>query len=84
LIARRPYNVAKSIHLNLDYRISGRRHSPGLYPRRHFHFRFPVTRAVQKTDGPILTIHTSYDVFLRKKMPFGVAMIAPALEFSVP
>ena len=40
LIARRPYNIAKSIHLNLDYRISGRRHSPGLYPTQHFHLRF--------------------------------------------
>jgi len=39
---------------------------------------------VQKTGGPILTIYTSYDVFLRKKLPFwGVAMIAPALKFLV-
>jgi len=31
LIACPTYNVAKSIAVNLDYRISGRRHSPGLY-----------------------------------------------------
>jgi len=29
-----------------------------------------------KTDGPILMIYTSYDVFLCKELPFGVAMIA--------
>jgi len=44
LIARPPYIVAKSIHVNLDYRISGRGHSPGLYPTPYFHFRIPVTR----------------------------------------
>jgi len=44
LIARPPYVVAKSIHLNSGYRISGRRHSPALYPTPYFHFRFPVTR----------------------------------------
>jgi len=43
LIACPTYNVAKSIPVNLDYRISGRRHSPGLYPTPHFHFRIPVT-----------------------------------------
>jgi len=36
--------VANSIHLNSDYRISGRGHSPGLYPTPNFHFRIPVTR----------------------------------------
>ena len=44
LIVRPTYNVAKSIHVNLDYRISGRRHSPGLYPTPYFQFRIPVTR----------------------------------------
>jgi len=44
LIARPTYNVAKSIHVNLDYRISGLRHSPGLYPTPYFHLRIPVTR----------------------------------------
>jgi len=43
LIARPPYIVAKSIRLNSDYRISGRRHSTGLYPTPYFHFRLPVT-----------------------------------------
>ena len=35
-----------------------------------------------KTDWPILTIYTSYDVFFfaQKKLPFGVAMIASALK----
>ena len=36
---------------------------------------------MQKTSGLILTICTSYDVFLRKELPFGVTMIASALEF---
>jgi len=41
-----------------------------------------------KTGGPILTIYTSYDVFLRKEFPFGsfllgVAMIAHALTSLV-
>jgi len=44
LIARRPYNPAKTVDLILDYRISGRQHSPGLYPTPHFQFRFPVSR----------------------------------------
>jgi len=44
LIARPLYIVAKSIHLNWDYRISGRWHSPGLYPTPYFQFRIPVTR----------------------------------------
>jgi len=44
LIARPPYIVPKSIHLNSDYRISGRGHWPRLYPTPYFHFRFPITR----------------------------------------
>jgi len=32
---------------------------------------------------PVLMICTSYDVFLRKKLPFGVEMIAPASSFLV-
>jgi len=28
-------------------------------------------------------LYTSYDVFLCKQLPFGVAMIAPALNFLV-
>ena len=28
------------------------------------------------TGGPILMLHTSYDAFLCKELPFGVAMIA--------
>jgi len=43
LIARPPYIVAKSIHVNSDYRISGRRHSPGLYPTPYFHFRLNLS-----------------------------------------
>jgi len=43
LIARPTYNVAKSIHFNSGYRISGSRHSPGPYSTPYFHFRFPVT-----------------------------------------
>jgi len=39
--------------------------------------------AVQKTGGPILTVFTSYDVFLRKKLLFGVAMIASVLKVLV-
>ena len=38
-------------------------------------------RAVQSTGGPISTVYTSYDVFLRSDLPLGVAMVAPALKF---
>jgi len=34
-----------------------------------------------KMGGPILMIYISYDVFLHKQLPFGVAMIAPVLNF---
>jgi len=41
-------------------------------------------RAVRKTGGPVLTLYTSYDVFFHRELPCGgVAMIAPALNFSV-
>jgi len=36
-----------------------------------------------KTGGLILTISTSYDMFLHKELPFGVTMIAPALKLLV-
>jgi len=36
-----------------------------------------------KTDGPILTMYTSYEVFLRKQLSLGVAIIAPMLKFLV-
>jgi len=39
--------------------------------------------AVQQIGGPILTINTSYDVFLHKELPFGFTMIAAALKFLV-
>jgi len=38
---------------------------------------------VQKTGEPILMIYTSYDVILHKELPFGVTMIALALQFLV-
>ena len=66
LIARPPYIVAKSIHLNSDYRISGRRHSPGLYPTPYFHFRIPVTR--RQTCTPWV-----YGKYLIARPPYIVA-----------
>jgi len=66
LTARPTYNVAKSIHVNLDYRISGRGHSPGLYPTPYYHFRFPVTR--RKTCTAWV-----YGKYLIARPPFIVA-----------
>ena len=38
-----------------------------------------------RTGGPILTIYTSYDVFLRKEVPFGgLDEIAPHLGGQIP
>ena len=36
-----------------------------------------------KTRGLMLMICMSYDVFLRKDLPFGVTMIASVLKFLV-
>jgi len=36
-----------------------------------------------KKGGLILTFYASYDVFLRKELPFGVAIIATALKTLV-
>jgi len=38
-------------------------------------------RVVQKASGQILTVYTSCDVFLRRELLFGVAMIEPGLTF---
>ena len=65
LIARPLYIVAKSIHVNLHYRISGRGHSNGLYPTPYFHFRIPVTRRLTCTAsvyGKYLIAHPPYIV----------------------
>jgi len=51
LIARPPYIVAESIHLNSNYQISGRGHLPGLYPTPYFHLRIPVTPRQTCTAG---------------------------------
>ena len=38
-----------------------------------------------RTGGPILTIYTSYDVFLRKEVPFGgLDETAPHLGGQIP
>jgi len=67
LIARPPYIVAKSIHLNSGYRISGRGHWPGLYPTPYFHFRFPVARRQTCTAWV-------YGKYLIARPPYVVAM----------
>jgi len=36
-----------------------------------------------KTDGPILTIYTSYNVFLLKKLPFGGRDNCTCIKFLV-
>ena len=46
LIARPPCMVVKNIHLNSDYRISGRGHSPGLYPVSYTHLTLPTIYSV--------------------------------------
>jgi len=65
LIAHPPYIVAKIIHLNSDYRISGQLNSPGLYPTPYFHFRFPATRRQTCTAwayGKYLIARPTYNV----------------------
>ena len=42
-------------------------------------------RAEPVTSGPILTIYTSYDVFLPKDVPFGVSFVLlPILGVQTP
>jgi len=80
--------TTKPLHVATVIDDSGKGHFWGVWPiEKHWiGIRFwglGKTVSCTKTDEPILTVNMSYDVFLRKELQFGVAMImrAPALKF---